>query len=100
MMSRFWFPLWLALASLVWAQEPAEKLLQQAIAMHQAGDVEGAIREYRAYLKLRPDSPDVRSNLGAALASTGRYAEAIPEYEAALKLRPKEPHIGLNLALA
>jgi len=88
------------LAILAFAQQAPEQVLQHAIALHQAGDMEGAIREYRAYLKLRPDSPDARSNLGAALARTGRYAEAITEYQAALKLRPAEPHIQLNLALA
>jgi Flp pilus assembly protein TadD len=82
------------------AQESPDQILRQAIAMHQAGDTEGAIREYRAYLRLRPDSPGVRSNLGAALSSTGRYSEAIVEYQAALKQGPKDPRIWLNLALA
>ncbi|MGA2136629.1 MAG: tetratricopeptide repeat protein [Bryobacteraceae bacterium] len=90
----------IALGLAAFAQQAPEQILRQAIAMHQAGDTEGAIREYRAYLKLRPDSPDARSNLGAALASTGRYGEAIVEYQAALKQRPKDPHIQLNLALA
>jgi len=90
----------LVFARLAHTQEGPERTLQRAIAMHQSGDVEGAIREYRAYLLVRPDSPDVRSNLGAALASTGRYAEAIVEYQAALKRLPKEPRIWLNLALA
>ena len=49
---------------------------------------------------LTPDSPTVRSNLGAALSSTGRYNEAILEYQAALKQGPKDPRIWLNLALA
>jgi tetratricopeptide (TPR) repeat protein len=42
----------------------------------------------------------VRSNLGAALSTTGRYTEAIVEYQAALKHGPKDPRIWLNLALA
>ena len=82
------------------AQETPEQILRHAIALHQSGDAEGAIREYRAYLKLRPDSPDVRSNLGAALSKTGRYTEAIVEYQAALAHGPKDPRIRLNLALA
>jgi tetratricopeptide (TPR) repeat protein len=82
------------------AQDPPEQILRQAITMHQAGDTEGAIREYREYLKLRPDSPDVRSNLGAALSASGRYSEAIVEYQAALQHGPKDPRIWLNLALA
>jgi tetratricopeptide (TPR) repeat protein len=90
----------LGLTGFAYSQDAPEQILQQAIAMHQSGDTEGAIREYRAYLRIRPDSPDVRSNLGAALAGTGRYTEAIAEYQAALKQRPGDPHIGLNLALA
>ena len=82
------------------SQEDPEQILRQAIAMHQSGDTEGAIRGYRAYLKLRPDSRDVRSNLGAALSSTGRYSEAIEEYQAALQQGPKDPRIWLNLSLA
>jgi tetratricopeptide (TPR) repeat protein len=90
----------LAIHHLASAQEAPEQILKQAIAMHQSGDTEGAIRGYRAYLRLRPDSPDVRSNLGAALANIGRYSEAIVEYQAALKHGPKDPRIWVNLALA
>jgi len=98
-MLRTWLTLaLLAVASI--AQEAPEKILQQAITRHQAGDMEGAIRDYRSYLQLRPDSPDIHSNLGAALAATGRYSEAIVEYRAALKLRHNDPRIRLNLALA
>ncbi len=81
-------------------QENPERILQQAIAFHQAGQAERAIPQYRAYLKLRPDAVDARSNLGVALASTGRYQEAIVEYREALKRRPDDPHIRVNLALA
>src|SRR5271157_742670 len=90
----------LLLPCLASAQEAPEQILRQAITMHQAGDTEGAIREYRAYLRLRPDSPDARSNLGAALSSTGRYSEAIMEYQAALQHGSKDPRIWLNLSLA
>ena len=101
MARRFYLALaLLSVQHLAPAQEAPEQILRQAIAMHQGGDTEGAIREYRAYLRVRPDSPDVRSNLGAALASTGRYSEAIVEYQAALKHGPKDPRIWLNLALA
>jgi len=82
------------------AQENPEPILQQAIALHQAGQLERAIPQYRAYLKLRPDAVDARSNLGVALASSGRYREALAEYREALKRRPQDPHIRLNVALA
>ncbi len=82
------------------AQQDPERILQQAIQLHQAGKLEQAIPQYRAYLKLRPDAVDARSNLGAALAGTGQYEEAIAVYREALKQRPGDPRIRLNLALA
>src|SRR5450756_2709873 len=65
-----------------------------------ASDVYKRQSQYRAYLKLRPDAVDARSNLGVALASTGHYREAIAEYREALKRRPQDSHIRLNVALA
>ena len=98
--------LWLIIAfvaSVAWAQQPAastEALLQQAIALHQAGDLDGAIRAYRQYLAVDPDSVQARSNLGAALAHVGRYDEAIEEYGHALAKSPDNPALLLNLGLA
>ncbi len=85
---------------LAFAQQQPEQILQQAAAAHRAGDLDAAIRGYRAYLKERPEAVDARSNLGAALASTGRYSEAIAEYREALKRSPGNFPISLNLALA
>lgn len=80
-----------------------QEMLQKAMEMQRAGDAEGAIGQYRAFLKEHPDVPFVHSNLGAALAQLGRYSEAISEYEEALKESPDSPDrpaISLNLALA
>jgi tetratricopeptide (TPR) repeat protein len=79
---------------------PAEKLLKQAITLHQAGDIDGAIRSYKEYLALRPDSPMAISNLGAAYARVGRYEDAITQYRRALKQQPGNTPVELNLALA
>jgi tetratricopeptide (TPR) repeat protein len=78
----------------------SESILRHAIELHQAGDVEHAIPEYRAYLEHNPDSVVARSNLGAALSRAGRYEEAITEYSQALKKEPASIPIRLNLALA
>ena len=91
----------LALAvSALLAQPQAEPLLKNAITLHQSGDYSGAIRLYQQYLKVRPDSLDALSNLGAALAHEGRFTEAIAEYNQALKIQPKNPQALANLALA
>ena len=95
--------LFLLLASTLSAQQPpaaSEATLQHAIALHQAGDLDGAIRAYRDYLTTDPDSVQARSNLGAALARAGRYEEAIGEYGRALAKSPDNPALLLNLGLA
>ena len=91
------------LGSFVWAQRPAPssaELLQHAITLHQAGNLEAAVREYRQYLAVEPDSVQARSNLGAALARMGRYDEAVEEYNRALTKSPNNPALLLNLGLA
>ena len=47
--------------------ENPERILARAVRSHQSGDIEGAIRDYQAYLALRPERVEARSNLGAAL---------------------------------
>jgi tetratricopeptide (TPR) repeat protein len=78
----------------------AETLLQQAVELHQAGDILGAIANYEAYLKVEPGNPGVRSNLGAALVRLGRYEEGIAEYRKALAAEPQNADFRFNLGLA
>ena len=79
------------------SQDPT---LAKALAAHQAGKYEAAVAGYRDFLNRKPNSFEIRSNLGAALSRLGLYAEAAREYNAALKLAPNNPNISLNLALA
>ena len=62
--------------------------------------METAVREYRAFLKTRPNSVEARTNLGAALARQGQFDAAVTEYKRALRLQPSNPGISLNLGLA
>ena len=81
------------------AQISPQQLVQDAMQKQQAGDLEGAVPEYREFLKLHPEVAAIHSNLGAALAGLGRFEEALPEYKTALKLSPKLEGARLNLAL-
>ena len=81
------------------SQSPQE-LVQDAIQKQRAGDLEGAVKEYREFLKVHPEATAIHSNLGAALAGLGRFEEAIPEYKTALRQSPRLPGARLNLALA
>jgi tetratricopeptide (TPR) repeat protein len=98
-MRRCSFLLVISLAAFACAQTP-QALVEDAISKQRGGDLEGAVKEYREFLKLQPDSPLVRSNLGAALAGLGRFEEAVIEYKAALRRSPSLPGASLNLALA
>ena len=66
------------------AQTP-QQLFNDAMAKQKAGDLDGAVQEYRQLLKVQPDAVAIRSNLGAALAGLGQFAEAITEYNIALQ---------------
>jgi len=77
-----------------------EQLFQQALELHQAGDVLGAIAAYQASLNLEPGNAGAHSNLGAALSSLGRYQDAIREYRTALEADPGNTAFQFNLGLA
>ena len=77
-----------------------EAIYVRAVQLHQSGDLEGAIREYQAFLAVRPERVDARSNLGVVLARLGRYADAIEQYKRALTLDGRNHAIRFNLAVA
>ncbi|HKQ07677.1 MAG TPA: tetratricopeptide repeat protein [Blastocatellia bacterium] len=94
---------WLAQAAPALAQAgPADvdRAFARATELHQAGDIEGAIRGYQAILAAHPDRADVRSNLGAAYSRLGRYEDAIAQYKQALARDTRNQTIRFNLALA
>jgi tetratricopeptide (TPR) repeat protein len=77
---------------------PAE--LQEAIRLQQAGQADAAIPIYERFLAARPGVLPIRSNLGAAYSSVGRYAEAQRQFEIALAAQPGDARVRLNLGLA
>ncbi len=77
-----------------------ERLFARAVALHQDGDMLGAIDTYKSALAISPGQPDALSNLGAAYVRLGQYDDAIAQYEAALEADPDGQAIRLNLALA
>lgn len=77
-----------------------ERIFDSAAAAQKRGDDQTAVKDYEELLKLRPDMPEVRANLGAALADEGRFDEAIAQYKVALASIPGNPAIEKNLGLA
>ena len=87
-------------AAAVTPQRPgADTLLAQAVELHQAGDILGAIAAYESALKLQPDNAGAHSNLGAALVRLGRYDAAVEHYRRALSLDPANLGFRFNLGL-
>ncbi len=89
----------LTLAASAQVQSP-QALAQEAINRQRSGDLEGAVKEYRQFLKLHPEATPIRSNLGAALAGLGHFDEAVIEYKRVLKEAPSTAGTRLNLGLA
>ena len=84
-------------------QDPVEepnRILARAFRLQQAGDMEGAIREYKSFFAQGAESAGVRSNLGAAYSHLGRYEEAIEQYRRALALEEGNPAFRFNLGVA
>jgi Flp pilus assembly protein TadD len=63
-------------------------------ALSDGGQPEAAIDAYRTALRLKPDLPDIRNNLGMVLRQAGRLAEAEQE----LRQAPPEPEALVNLS--
>jgi tetratricopeptide (TPR) repeat protein len=76
------------------------QLFADAVAAQQRGDDALAIRDYQELIRQYPNVPQVRANLGAALAHAGRYGEAIEQYRAVLEQDSANAQVRLNLALA
>jgi tetratricopeptide (TPR) repeat protein len=75
-------------------------LLERAVVLQQAGDLDAAAALYEQALRRGADSPALRSNLGAAYAGLGRYEEATRQYGLALAADGSNAAARRNLALA
>jgi tetratricopeptide (TPR) repeat protein len=98
-MNRTAFTLLLCLSLSCLAQDSPQQLMRKAVEAQQAGRFEDAVQDYRTLAKQYPNIFEIRSNLGAALAGEGQYAEAITEYKKALVIQSNSA-ARLNLALA
>jgi tetratricopeptide (TPR) repeat protein/transglutaminase-like putative cysteine protease len=68
--------------------------------LHEKGDLDGAIGEYRAALQLNPNDAQTHSNLGLVLKGKGDMDGAIAEYRAALQLNPNDAQTHSHLGVA
>lgn len=83
------------------SQEAQESLAARAEEAQHNGDYRAAAQIYQEMLKARPDSAEVRANLGMMYHLLGEYAAAIREFRAALEENPRlfVPSLFLGLDL-
>jgi tetratricopeptide (TPR) repeat protein len=77
-----------------------QRILNEGIAFHKAGNKEEAERRYRQVLDLAPNQPDALNLLGVLAAEGEYYDIAIEMMKKAHSLRPKDPAILNNLGHA
>src|ERR1700744_5138511 len=77
-----------------------QDLFDQAITLHQGGDLPGAEHLYQQILLLEPNSFAPRHMLGVIRFQQGKSAEAIDLINGALRLNPQIPAAWINLGHA
>ncbi|MSS73899.1 MAG: tetratricopeptide repeat protein [Candidatus Latescibacteria bacterium] len=80
----------------------AEAHMYMGILLHEGGDLDGAIVQYRQVLKIDSNDVSARYNLGTALKDRGDLDGAIVELQKVLQLNPgyADAHYNLGAALA
>ena len=78
-----------------------EAHFQLAVLLHDAQDLEGAVRHFRSLLQLAPELAEVHFNLGMMLSSLGEKSEAASSFRRALELQPSmaDAHNNLGIVL-
>ena len=81
------------------AEYPERRLVREAIAARDAGDLEGSIRRNLQAIRIAPDFFDAWNDLGTCYLRAGRRTEAREAYDVALALNPGYPGVWINLGL-
>lgn len=76
------------------------KHITEANALAERGDIDAAVREFKAAAALDPARLGAWQGLGILYTSQGKWLEAIDAFERVTKLRPSEGADRFNLALA
>ena len=88
----------------IWGQNNSaqmERYARAAEAAEDRKDFHSAVQQYRDLLKLLPNNPEIRSNLGVALYFDHQLDSAIAEFRRAMLQKPDllAPHLFTGLAL-
>jgi len=77
-----------------------KEMLNDAITLHQQGELDGAERGYRSLLEMNPSEANALHLLGTIQAQRGRVREAIDFYHQALNINPQLIGAYNNLGVA
>jgi predicted TPR repeat methyltransferase len=77
-----------------------QKLLNKAVALHQAGKLAEADALYKKILDAQPDNPDALHMSGVIAQQTGKHQKAVTLISRARKSYPAMPELHNNLGLA
>lgn len=76
------------------------QVFNNAVKLHQTGDVAGAAKLYARVLEMDPGHIDALSNRSLALIGLGQFKDAIPLIENAISKAPNAPDLHFNLGTA
>ncbi|HTU02927.1 MAG TPA: tetratricopeptide repeat protein [Candidatus Sulfotelmatobacter sp.] len=81
------------------AREEAERLNTHGLALAQAGDLDGATRDFLQAIAVDPSYVKSHNNLGVLYKRKGLTVQAMGEYATATQLDPRNPVPHKNLAI-
>jgi hypothetical protein len=81
------------------SEEEIQAQIDEAGRLHDAGDLQGAIRAYWAAIARRPHDALLQNDLGLALHQAGYLDAALLRFQTAADLEPDDPTAFYNLAL-
>ena len=68
------------------------KMIHEAIALHQSGQLDAAETQYRKLLKDLPSNTDLLTNLGTIALQKGKLEDGVIMIERSLKINPNQHH--------
>ena len=74
-----------------------DKLLQQGIKAHQAGQTKKAKQLYQSILAEEPKHPDANHNLGVLTVALGNVELSLPYFNLALEINPDQDQYWLSM---
>jgi len=76
------------------------KMIEEAVALHQSGQLDLAETQYKKLLNYLPNNPSLLTNLGTIALQKGRLEDGVRIIEASLKIEPNQINALNNLGTA